>query len=316
MNEIRTDRDRDDAYDDVRRAYRELGDEPVPPMLDANVLEAARAAVRPKRTRPRWIVPMALAATVLLAVGISFDVRRETAREAQQYAGDAPTEVAHDAAAMNESAKSNERAGGGAVPASPPPAFAPEPLPMDQATPAVAQREAAKAVPPPSAPMATTAAPAPAPMAPPPAPMAPVSAPIAAPIVSAPSIAAPAPPPAAAGRAAPASEASIAVPKQAGAVAPADAGAGAGAGANVHEIVAPRRAEPERAARDAATADATSAAAERRKSEAATPALDAAKRTPEQWLRDIEALRRAGRTADADAEMARFRAAYPRYPQP
>ena len=34
-------------------------------------------------------------------------------------------------------------------------------------------------------------------------------------------------------------------------------------------------------------------------------------RAPEAWYADIEALRKAGRTADADAELARFEAAYP-----
>lgn len=293
MNEIRTDRDRDDAYDDVRRAWRELGDEPVPPALDASVLEAARAAVRPKRTRPRWIVPMSLAATVLLAVGISFDVRREAARDAQQpYAGDARTT---GAAVMQESAKSDARkdapaaaaapaddvpatpgaagtSAGIAHDAPPPPAsFVPEPVPMEQPAPIVAQRSAPA--------VASIEAPK---MAPPAAPMAP-------------------PPPAeAADRAQPASETAIVVPRQAQ-EAPA-------AGAPSHQ-----RALPELSGRAAEKAVDSAA---RRKSEADNRMFDAPKRTPEEWLRDIEALRRAGRTADADAELARFKAAYPSYPQP
>jgi hypothetical protein len=36
-------------------------------------------------------------------------------------------------------------------------------------------------------------------------------------------------------------------------------------------------------------------------------------RTPELWLEDIHALRRAGRSAEADVEMRRFRSAYPDY---
>ena len=36
-------------------------------------------------------------------------------------------------------------------------------------------------------------------------------------------------------------------------------------------------------------------------------------REPAKWLADIAALRRAGRNAEADAEMRRFRSAYPNY---
>jgi hypothetical protein len=36
-------------------------------------------------------------------------------------------------------------------------------------------------------------------------------------------------------------------------------------------------------------------------------------REPAKWLADIAALRRAGRDAEADAEMRRFRSAYPNY---
>jgi hypothetical protein len=41
---------------------------------------------------------------------------------------------------------------------------------------------------------------------------------------------------------------------------------------------------------------------------------DPVRLTPRQWLADIAALRRAGRNGEADAEMRRFRAAYPDYP--
>jgi hypothetical protein len=36
-------------------------------------------------------------------------------------------------------------------------------------------------------------------------------------------------------------------------------------------------------------------------------------RAPPVWLADIAALRRAGRSSDADAELLRFRSAYPNY---
>ncbi len=44
----------------------------------------------------------------------------------------------------------------------------------------------------------------------------------------------------------------------------------------------------------------------------ATPA-SARERDPVLWLEDIDALRRAGRRDDADAQMRRFRSAYPGY---
>jgi len=47
-----------------------------------------------------------------------------------------------------------------------------------------------------------------------------------------------------------------------------------------------------------------------RKTEAPVPNS----RDPQAWLREIEALRAQGKTAQADAEMQRFRAAFPHYP--
>jgi hypothetical protein len=47
---------------------------------------------------------------------------------------------------------------------------------------------------------------------------------------------------------------------------------------------------------------------------AAAPLIaDARERTPEAWLADIAALRRAGRNSEADAEMRLFRRIYPNY---
>jgi hypothetical protein len=50
----------------------------------------------------------------------------------------------------------------------------------------------------------------------------------------------------------------------------------------------------------------------RRKADAVLPAP----KDPRAWLRRIDALRAAGKTVEADAEMQRFRAAFPRYPVP
>ena len=45
-----------------------------------------------------------------------------------------------------------------------------------------------------------------------------------------------------------------------------------------------------------------------------TPKEMPAVKTPEQWLVEIEALRKAGKHAEADAELAKFRQRYPDYP--
>jgi hypothetical protein len=62
-------------------------------------------------------------------------------------------------------------------------------------------------------------------------------------------------------------------------------------------------------------ADAAPMAAERASGITGTMAEQpAAKaRTPEAWYADIEALRKAGRIEEADAELARFEAAYPQW---
>ena len=44
-----------------------------------------------------------------------------------------------------------------------------------------------------------------------------------------------------------------------------------------------------------------------------TPKEMPAVKTPEQWLVEIEALRKAGKHAEADAELAKFRQHYPDY---
>jgi hypothetical protein len=215
-----TDRAREDevhaAEDDVRRAYAELGDEPVPPDVDARVLAAAHTAVRPVRARPRWLVPASLAATVVLAVGVALDVLREARVEsagesAPSSAGaDAQVEApapSADSASAPASAAASDIARESTTPVAPARSY-------ERAPAAVADRALADAV-------ADTHD---ATVPPPPAPR------------------------------------------------------------------AERRAEP---------------------AAAAPPPL-----APEAWLLRIEALRRDGRTAEADAEYARFLLAYPDYRAP
>jgi hypothetical protein len=65
---------------------------------------------------------------------------------------------------------------------------------------------------------------------------------------------------------------------------------------------------------DAAVPAAKSTARLEAAAEGVTAARAPAQRSPEEWLRTIAALRAAGRTAEADAELARYRLAYPDRP--
>lgn len=74
MNE-RPDAPSEHEDDDVRRSYRSLPHDEVPPEVDARVLEAARIALAQRR-RPawlRWSAPIALAASVLVVVAVVLD---------------------------------------------------------------------------------------------------------------------------------------------------------------------------------------------------------------------------------------------------
>lgn len=72
-----SERDNDDlkrylaGNDDIGGTYRSLGQEEPPAALDAKILAASRAAVRGTR-RPRYLAPLALAASVTLAVGLGW----------------------------------------------------------------------------------------------------------------------------------------------------------------------------------------------------------------------------------------------------
>lgn len=63
----------------VGKAYREAsGDETAPPELDALILGAAREAVRtPRVRRPRWVQPVAVAATLALSLGVLMNLWRD-----------------------------------------------------------------------------------------------------------------------------------------------------------------------------------------------------------------------------------------------
>lgn len=62
----------------LSRAYRETGREEPPAHLDAAILAQAKAAAAPRRRgKPRWFMPLSLAATVVLSVGVVLLLSRE-----------------------------------------------------------------------------------------------------------------------------------------------------------------------------------------------------------------------------------------------
>lgn len=61
----------------LSRAYRETGREEPPAHLDAAILAQAKAAVGARRRKPRWFMPLSLAATVVLSVGVVLLMSRE-----------------------------------------------------------------------------------------------------------------------------------------------------------------------------------------------------------------------------------------------
>lgn len=79
----------------VGRAYREGSEnEGAPPELDAAILAAAREAVRtPVVRRPRWVQPVALAATLVLGVSVLMNLWRDP--ETRELIAPAAPPVSH-----------------------------------------------------------------------------------------------------------------------------------------------------------------------------------------------------------------------------
>lgn len=64
----------------LSRAYREAGREEPPPALDAHILAQARGEkATPRGGKPRWLMPLSLAATIVLSVGIVLFMTRQGA---------------------------------------------------------------------------------------------------------------------------------------------------------------------------------------------------------------------------------------------
>jgi hypothetical protein len=136
--------------DPLSRRYRELAREEPPASLDATVLAAARQAVQP-RARSRWMAPVAVAAVLVLGLGIALRMQVEqpgieTAAPASSGSAEYPI-----APPAEEAPVAAERA-----------APAPQPAPAPKAAPkAPAPRERVVEEPP----LTTAAAPPPAPAA-------------------------------------------------------------------------------------------------------------------------------------------------------
>ncbi len=125
------------------------------PALDARILAAAHAALDSKpasRRKPRWPVAMGLAASVMLAVGIAWQLR--PLQQAPVVASEAPANALPDQAAQADSAQAATSAPAPEAEAAsrePAAALAPEPaLQPPQAPPA-----SAKSLPPPAGPAQT-----------------------------------------------------------------------------------------------------------------------------------------------------------------
>jgi len=74
----------------IARRYRELRREVPSAALDKKVLTAARSAVAPRSFARRWAAPLAAAAVLVLAVGVTMQVQREEGKAAA-VAGEAAT---------------------------------------------------------------------------------------------------------------------------------------------------------------------------------------------------------------------------------
>lgn len=269
----------------LARLYREQTDSAAQPpaALDARILAAARAAAasRPApRALPWWrrfAVPISVAAVLVVSATLTLMVHEERAKLEAPPPAAAPAPVPAPSTQAADTAAVRPQE---AAPAGQPGAASPLPR---AATPQPQTRRQD---------VAREAKPAPEPRAEPPA-------------------AAVAPPPAAA-PAAPLGEAFPATrpaPQSEGRI-----------------LSAPMREAPSASpsAREEEGAGGVVSPAMRAKtrealapgSAAKSEAADAAQRAPEDWLRQIRELRRAGREAEWRAELARFRARYPDYALP
>src|SRR5947209_5835224 len=66
-----------DSNDKLARAYRDLAREEPSSAVDAAILAASTRALRRPPASRRWLVPVSIAATLVLAVGVTIEMQRE-----------------------------------------------------------------------------------------------------------------------------------------------------------------------------------------------------------------------------------------------
>jgi len=157
-----------DPDERLRRLYGTLPREEPPAALDAAVLAAARRAVAPPSLARRWGAPVAVAATLVLVVGVTLEMQREEPGIETSIAPSAPPPAAVPEAAAPQAAAPAEPAPApkppaktrakSAVKAMPRPQLR-EPAPAPAARAQEAPRAAQDAPQAPSAPPAREAAP-------------------------------------------------------------------------------------------------------------------------------------------------------------
>jgi hypothetical protein len=274
-------------------AYRENATDEPRPEIDERIRAAARRAVAAgpqsleARARAdaqrswaaRWRVPVSIAATVLVAVTLSYMVQDEEARKAR--IDDVPASAPPTPALPAPAEKVQE------APASPP---LPAQAPATRAAPAADAANAASR---------------------------PEPVPFPAPAASERRTPVPAAPPPAASRADEAPAAGALSKEVERRAAPAEAEAARIQAAPAAPAPSPAlRSAPVAApppARDRALADRPSGRMER---EAASGIAEEKTRTPEEWLEEIRRLKAQGRIEDVTKELAEFRKRYPDYKLP
>jgi len=75
----------DSGDDRIVQRYRALGHDEPPAELDARILAAARRAASSRPGRRRWVLPVSIAAVVVLSVSVALQVQRERTDQAEQY---------------------------------------------------------------------------------------------------------------------------------------------------------------------------------------------------------------------------------------
>jgi hypothetical protein len=95
----REDADSRALADAWREASAQDANESPPPAVDAAILAAARAAVRPRR--PRYALPLALAASLVVAVGLGLRQQREVPPPASPAAPSVPVAAEQTAPATS-----------------------------------------------------------------------------------------------------------------------------------------------------------------------------------------------------------------------